>query len=118
MCHTAGPMCHTAENQGECAPSPHMVQPVHRKRCTHRRHNASQAHIPCPSRPATPAILRHPCRPPTCTSCATRGGITDEISGALLALADDLRYYLNYMDGALIALSQSCMPAPYPFLTE
>ena len=49
-------------------------------------------------------------------SCATRGGITDAIGDALVAKAEEIRSFLNYGNGSVIALSQTCFVQPYAFL--
>ena len=56
------------------------------------------------------------CALPSYCSCATRGGITDEIGGALVGMAGQVRSFLNYANGSVIALSQTCFAQPYAFL--
>ncbi|KAG2494691.1 hypothetical protein HYH03_007207 [Edaphochlamys debaryana] len=48
--------------------------------------------------------------------CATRGGITQDMGNALSTLAEDFKWYLNYANGSVITLSQTCLSRPYGFL--
>ncbi|KAG2498141.1 hypothetical protein HYH03_003899 [Edaphochlamys debaryana] len=48
--------------------------------------------------------------------CATRGGITQDLGNALQLMASEFRWYLNYANGSVIALAQTCLNEPYSFL--
>ncbi|KAG2494696.1 hypothetical protein HYH03_007212 [Edaphochlamys debaryana] len=48
--------------------------------------------------------------------CATRGGITQDMGDALSSLSEDFKWYLNYANGSVITLSQTCLSRPYGFL--